>query len=62
MVTLIILAIPLVNIIMLFVWAFGDNTVPSKRNYAKAQLILFLVVILIFVLFYSFFIGCLSLS
>lgn len=59
-ITFIILAIPIVNIIMLFVWAFGDNTHPSKKNFAKAQLIIFVIVIFIFILFSSFFIGCLS--
>ncbi|MFW6020072.1 MAG: hypothetical protein ACOCPM_05775 [Bacteroidales bacterium] len=38
-VTLIIAAVPLVNIIMLFVWGFGDNTKKSKANWAKAMLI-----------------------
>ena len=37
--TLLILAIPLVNLIMLFVWAFGGNTHPSKESFAKASLI-----------------------
>ena len=34
-ITLIILAIPLVNIIMLFVWAFNRNTNITKANWAK---------------------------
>lgn len=59
-VTFIILAIPIVNIIMLFVWAFGSNTQPSKQNFAKANLILMVILIFIFILFSSFFIGCLS--
>src|SRR5690554_5089162 len=37
---LIILSIPLVNIVMLFVWAFGSNTNKNKSNLAKASLIL----------------------
>lgn len=39
MVTLLLLAIPVVNIIMLFVWAFGDGTNQTKANYAKAALV-----------------------
>jgi ATP-dependent Zn protease len=30
--TLFLTAIPLVGLIMLFVWAFGSNTNPSKAN------------------------------
>lgn len=39
MITLLIKAIPLVNIIMLFVWAFGSGNNPNKANWAKAVLI-----------------------
>ena len=57
-ITFIITAIPLVGLIMLFVWAFGDGTNPSKRNWARAYLILgliaFVLVIIFFILFYSF--------
>lgn len=45
MLTILLLGIPLVNIIMLFVWAFGDNTNPNKRNYARASLLLAAIVI-----------------
>lgn len=59
-VTLLILAIPLINLIMLFVWAFGDSTHPTKKNFAKAYLIMLAIGIFIFILFSSFFVGCLS--
>ena len=36
-ITLIVLAIPLVNIIMLFVWGFSSGTNPSKGNFCKAD-------------------------
>lgn len=42
-VTMLLLAIPIVNIIMLLVWAFGGGTNPSKSNYAKAVLIWLLI-------------------
>ena len=49
MITLFIMFIPLINIIMLFVWAFGgDKETPSKANWAKASLIW----MAIFALFY----------
>ncbi|HHK6003628.1 MULTISPECIES: hypothetical protein [Neisseria] len=41
--TNLILMIPLVNIVMTFVWAFGSNTNPNKANYFKAALILFVI-------------------
>lgn len=59
-ITFLILSIPLVNLIMLFVWAFGDGTHPSKKNFAKAYLIFLVIAIFIVILFSSFFIGCLS--
>jgi hypothetical protein len=39
-ITFLIMAIPLVNLIMLLVWAFGNTTHPSKKSYAQAILIL----------------------
>ena len=50
-ITFIILAIPLVNIIMLFVWGFSSSTNPNKQNFAKATLIIYLVGIILFFLF-----------
>lgn len=38
-VTLLLGFIPVVNIIMLFVWGFGGNTAEAKANWAKATLI-----------------------
>ncbi len=46
MLTLFLTAIPIVNIIMFFVWAFGSNTAPSKKNWARATLIWGLIAIL----------------
>lgn len=49
--TFILLAIPLVNLIMLIVWAVGATTHPSKKTFAQAYLIIFLIVFCIGVLF-----------
>lgn len=59
MVTLLLLAIPLVNIIMLFVWAFGGGANPSKVNYAKAALIWAAIGIGIYVVFFLLIFGAL---
>ncbi len=51
MITMLLSFIPIVNIIMLFVWAFGSSTNPSKANWAKATLIWMLIGIVLGVLF-----------
>ena len=43
-VSLILLIIPLVNIIMLIVWAASSSTHPSKKSFAQAYLIIIGVV------------------
>ncbi len=49
LVTLIVAAIPLVNIVMFFVWAFGSNTKASKANWAKATLIFLAIAVVFYV-------------
>jgi hypothetical protein len=39
-ITFILLAIPVINVIMLLVWALGSSAHPSKKTYAQAVLIL----------------------
>lgn len=48
-ITNLILLIPLVNIVMIFVWAFGEGKA-SKKNYFKAQLIFVAAIIVIYIL------------
>lgn len=38
--TFLILALPVINIIMAFVWGFSDSTHPSKRSFCQAALIM----------------------
>ncbi len=42
--------IPLVGIIMLFVWAFSSTENPNKRNYARAILLISLIVIVLYII------------
>jgi hypothetical protein len=42
-ITTIVMAIPLVNIVMPFVWAFGSGTKTSKANFFKAQIVMVLI-------------------
>ena len=52
MLTYLLLCIPLVNIILIFVWAFGCNTPISKSNWAKALLIWTLIGIVFYALLF----------
>lgn len=56
MLTIFLMMIPLVNIIMLFVWAFGDSN-PSKANYAKASLLWAAIGIVVYILVFVVIIG-----
>lgn len=55
LVTSLIMAIPIVNIVMVFVWAFGGGAKKSKANFFKAAIIMMIIsIVLAF-----FFIGSL---
>lgn len=43
--TFILLAIPLVNLIMLIIWAFSSGTHPSKKTFAQAYFVLIVIAI-----------------
>jgi hypothetical protein len=49
----ILLSIPLVNIIMLFVWGFGSSVNPNKKNFARASLIMAAIGIVLVVIFWG---------
>jgi hypothetical protein len=51
MITMLITALPLIGLIMLFVWAFGGGTNPSKKNWAIATLIWYAIGIVLFIIF-----------
>jgi heme/copper-type cytochrome/quinol oxidase subunit 2 len=54
--TLCLLMIPVANIILLFVWAFSEDTNTHKKNFSKAYLIVMVIAfVLTFIL--SFVIG-----
>lgn len=55
--TILILALPLINIIMLFVWAFGGGTNKTKANFAKANLIWMVIAIVLFISMFSTIVG-----
>lgn len=54
-ITILITAIPIVGLIMLFVWAFGSSTNLSKANWAKAVLLWYAVMIVLYILMFVVF-------
>jgi hypothetical protein len=59
-VTFIISYIPLVGFIMLFVWAFSYGTHPSKKTWAQATLIMFVIMIILMIIFFTVFASILG--
>ena len=53
LITLLILMVPIVNIVMPFVWAFGESTNPSKANFFKAQILIAIAGIVLWFLFFG---------
>lgn len=47
LITFLLLCIPLLNVIMLFIWAFDSTNV--RRNFARAQLILMGIMIVLWI-------------
>ena len=60
MITILLTSLPVIGLIMLFVWAFGDNTPKCKANYAKASLLWMVIVIGIAVFFFGSIAGFVS--
>ncbi|MEX0719184.1 MAG: hypothetical protein WD059_00865 [Balneolaceae bacterium] len=56
-ITVIISIIPVVGFIMLLVWAFSDSINPNKKNWARATLIVFVAVFVIYIIFAFIFMG-----
>ena len=50
--TKLIMLIPIVNIIMLIVWIFSKKTNINKANWAKANLIMMLVRLILFLIIF----------
>lgn len=49
--TMLIMIIPVVNIVMLFVWSFGNQD--PRRNFARASLIWMAISIVLMIIFYG---------
>lgn len=60
LVTMLIMAVPLLNAIMIFVWATDKTTNPNKANWAKATLVMVGIQIVITMFFIGTIIGSVS--
>ncbi|MGM0588066.1 MAG: hypothetical protein ACQETE_06620 [Bacteroidota bacterium] len=56
-ITFIITAIPIVNLVMLFVWGFGDEANPNKANWAKASLLMMVAMVGLYIIVALVFFG-----
>lgn len=54
-ITLLIRVIPIVGLVMLFVWAFGSGENPNKSNWAKAVLIWMAIGLVFGLIFFAIF-------
>lgn len=57
MLTLLLTFIPIVNIVMLFIWGFGDSAPFAKKNWARAQLIWTAIMVGIYIIIFVIFIA-----
>lgn len=53
LITFLIQIIPLVGLVMLFVWAFGGDTHPSKKTWAQASLLWIVIMIVLAIIFFA---------
>ena len=61
MLTLLILAIPIVNLIMYLVWALSGSGNINRRNFCRASIYWFLIILGIYISFMAF-IGVVSVA
>lgn len=52
-VTLLLLMIPVVNLVLLIVWAVGSSDQPNRKNFAIAALLMVVIVVTLWVIFAS---------
>lgn len=62
LITMLIMIIPLVNIVMLFVWAFSNSGNRNRSNWAKANLIMTAIFIVLYILIFGAMISAAGLN
>ena len=55
MLTYLLVGIPVVGLILLFIWAFGSDTPASKANWSRASLIWGVIAIAIYAVMFAVF-------
>lgn len=55
--TIFVSSLPLIGLIMLLIWAFGEETNIHKKNWAKGNLILMVIAFLVIISFLFLFGG-----
>lgn len=60
LVTLLIMVVPLLNVIMIIIWAADSNTNPNKANWARATLVIIGIQIILAMFFLGAIIGSMS--
>lgn len=60
LVTMLLLLIPIVNIVLIIVWAVSKNENPNRSNWAKAYLILIAIMLVLYGLIFGIFFGALG--
>ncbi|MCK5678206.1 MAG: hypothetical protein KAH72_06995 [Flavobacteriaceae bacterium] len=56
-ITIFITSLPLIGLVMLLVWAFSDDTNINKKNWAKGNLLIMLIILAIMFAFLFLFGG-----
>lgn len=62
MLVYVLMCIPLVNFIMLLVWAFGSSAPASQKNWAKATLLWMVILTVVYIVFGALIIGAMMSS
>ena len=57
--TLLVMAIPIVNLVMIFVWGFGNGNT-SRKNFALAYLIIMLLSTAVFIIIFALSAGSMT--
>lgn len=57
LIVLIICVLPVVNVIVLIIWALDNKGNPNRKSFSQAMLLLFAVEILLMSMFFGYFVG-----
>lgn len=58
--SMIVFGLPIIGIIMMFVWSFSSSTNINKKNFARAYLIIGIIGVVLYLIFGSILVGLLS--